>query len=64
MDLDTTMVVADVRMACGEDRHRAVGLIDGRLHVMVFAMRGQAVRVISLRKANDRERREFDAGRS
>jgi uncharacterized DUF497 family protein len=55
MDLDAASVVADERRAYGEVRRQAYGLIDGRLHVLVFTMRGEAMRVISLRKANRRE---------
>jgi len=30
-------------------------MLNGRLHAMAFCLRAHAVRVISLRKANDRE---------
>lgn len=33
----------------------ALGFIGDRLHVLVFTMRGQTLRVISLRRANERE---------
>jgi uncharacterized DUF497 family protein len=33
----------------------AIGFIGLRLHVLVFTMRGQIMRVISLRKANRKE---------
>jgi uncharacterized protein len=45
----------DTRRDYGEPRFIATGLIEGRLHVMVFARRGDATRVIGLRKANRRE---------
>jgi len=38
-----------------EERFIALGLIGERLHSLVFTVRGNAVRVISLRKANRRE---------
>ncbi|HHW4671280.1 MAG TPA: BrnT family toxin, partial [Xylella fastidiosa subsp. multiplex] len=40
-------------------RFEAKGYIGNRLHVMVFCLRGDAVRVISLRKANSREVRSY-----
>ena len=59
MDLDTAFVLADRRRTYGEVRRQAYGLIDGRLHVLVFTMRGEVMRVISLRKANAREVRRY-----
>lgn len=64
MDLDAAQIVTDDRRSYGEARYRAVGFIDDRLCVMIFTMRGLTMRVISLRKANERERRNYDAGRS
>lgn len=40
-------------------RFQATGLIDDRRHVMVYCLRGDAVRVISLRKANPREVKRY-----
>lgn len=55
MDFDTALVVPDERRVYGEARFQAFGLIDGRLHVLAFTMRGETLRAISLRKANSRE---------
>ena len=60
MDLSTSIVIEDYRRDYGERRFSAYGHIGGRLHVLWFTMRGQVVRVIGLRKANDRERRRHD----
>jgi uncharacterized protein len=49
------LVEPDVRKLYGENRYRAIGLINGRLHVAVFTLRGENFRIISLRKANKRE---------
>lgn len=46
----------DTRYDYGETRMQALGTIDGRYHVLVYAWRGERIRVISLRKANRRER--------
>ena len=58
---DTALIVEDLRKEYGERRFRALGLIAGRLHAMVFAPRGGTVHVISLRKANRREMRRYEA---
>ena len=59
MDLDTAVSVEDARTDYGEGRVRMVGYIDGRLHVAVITPRGDKVRVISLRRANQREERAY-----
>ena len=59
MDLDTAVSVEDIRSNYGERRIRIVGRIDGRLHVAVITLRGDKVRVISLRRANRREERAY-----
>jgi hypothetical protein len=54
---DTAFEVEDARYDYGERRWRVIGEIDGRLHVLVYADRGEALRLISLRKADEREAR-------
>ena len=39
----------------GETRYAALGPIEGRLHCVCFTVRGNKLRIISLRKANERE---------
>lgn len=58
---DTALVVEDLRQDYGERRFRALGLIAGRLHALVFTPRAGSVHVISLRKANRRETRRYEA---
>jgi uncharacterized protein len=60
LDFDAALVVADERRDWGEPRFRAFGPIGGRLHVLAFTMRGGALRAISLRKANAREKRRYE----
>lgn len=60
MDFLTAQIIRDDRRDYGEVRFRACGWIDRRLHMLVFTMRGDIVRAISLRKANDRERRRYE----
>jgi len=55
----TAVIREDVRRRYAERRFLATGLIAGRLHVMVYCMRSDVVRVISLRKANTREVRDY-----
>jgi uncharacterized DUF497 family protein len=59
-DFDSALVTEDTRNAYGEERLCAVGFIGDRLHVLVFTLRGENLRVISLRKANARERTIYD----
>ena len=59
LDVDAALVVADRRRAYGEERFQAIAPIDGRLHVLVFTMRGNTLRAISLRKANAREVKRY-----
>ncbi|MGR3492978.1 MAG: BrnT family toxin [Shimia sp.] len=49
----------DTRYDYGETRFQAVGPIGGRLHVLIYALRDSNIRVISLRKANQRETRSL-----
>lgn len=63
LDVDAALVVADRRRAYGEERFQAIGPIGGRLHVLVFTMRGDTLRAISLRKANAREVKRYARGR-
>ncbi len=58
-EFDTAVVAVDSRKSYGETRNIALGYIDARLHVLVFTKRGQTVRVISLRKANEREAKAY-----
>ena len=43
----------------GEVRFGALGYIRDRLHYVVYTMRGDKCRIISLRKANSREERQY-----
>ena len=59
MDVETAISVEDVRKKYGERRLRVLGYIDGRLHAAVITPRAEKNRVISLRRANTRERRAY-----
>ncbi len=60
-DWSTALVAEDTRRNYGERRFQAVGFIGERLHVLVFTPRDQDVHVISLRRANERERKRYAA---
>ena len=60
MDFDTAKYAADNRYDYGELRIRAFGLIGERLHMLVFTMRGDVLRAVSVRKANPKEVRRYD----
>lgn len=59
-DFDTALFMVDDRKDYGEKRYIAYGYIGSRVHAIVFTKRGQTVRVISLRKANEREQEVFN----
>lgn len=59
-DWSSARVEPDERRDYGEPRFVAVGRIEGRVCVMVFTPRGESLRVISLRKANSREVRDYE----
>ena len=54
-DWSSAQIAEDLRRPYGERRFQAQGLIEGKLHVLVFTPRGDTLRIISLRKANSRE---------
>lgn len=56
---ETAVVREDTRKRYSEPRYTATGYIGDRLHVVVFCLRVEAVRVISLRKANSREVKSY-----
>lgn len=55
-DWTTALIVEDKRKDYAEPRYQALGLLGEHLHMLVFTPRGATVHVISLRRANQRER--------
>lgn len=53
--------IEDLRFDYGEQRFITYGYLDGRLCIYCWTWRGPKVRIISLRKANDRERKGYAA---
>jgi uncharacterized protein len=58
-DWETALILEDMRTQYAERRFTASGYIGERLYVMVFCLRADVVRVISLRKANKREEKNY-----
>ena len=54
-----TLTVEDERRDYGETRYITVGFLDGAMVVLVWTPRNDGYRIISLRKANERERKHY-----
>jgi uncharacterized DUF497 family protein len=59
-DFETALTEDDKRRDYGEVRYVSLGRIGERLHVLCFTRTEDGIRVISLRKANDREVKRYD----
>lgn len=55
-----TIDVEDDRQDYGETRWLTFGLLDSRLVALVWTPRDEARHIISMRKANDRERKKYE----
>ena len=63
-DFNTAVVRQDLRTAYPEVRLVAFGFLDARLHVLCFTPIDGGLRVISFRKANPREIRDYEQATS
>jgi len=63
-DFDSAQIVTDERHEYGEVRYRAIGRLGDQIAVVVFTVRNDALRVISLRLASRKERRQYEKGES
>lgn len=54
------IVQADNRHSYGEDRYQLMGKIEQRLFVVVYTPRHEVIRIISARKANQREIKHYE----
>ncbi len=59
-EFDTAAHFTDKREEYGKARYVSIGYIEDRLYVMVWTKRTEALRIISLRKANKRERTRYE----
>ncbi len=55
------LIIPSIRPQDGEERFKAVGLADGKLHTAVFTWRGELPRFISVRRSNAGEERAYHA---
>ncbi len=60
LDWSSAIIEEDVRKNYSERRYLTLGLIEDRLHAVVFKPRAGKVHVISLRKANQREVKDYE----
>ncbi len=60
LDWETAVAVEDTRKDYGERRLRVLAFLGERLHAAVITMRGDAMHVISFRKANEKEVRRYE----
>jgi uncharacterized DUF497 family protein len=56
---ETSLIAEDIRHDYEEKRYQALGFIDLKLHMLVFTLRAELIHVISLRRANQRERKKY-----
>ena len=61
LDWSSALIGEDTRKDYGEKRYQVIGYVGGRLHVAIFTPRPPALHVISLRWANERERKRYAA---
>lgn len=54
-----TFTIEDARHSYGEVRFQTVGLLEGRMVMVVWTPRDDARHVISMRKCNEREKKKF-----
>lgn len=54
----------DRRRDYGEERHQTIGEVDGKTFFVVFTQRGEAVRIISARRAHDHEDQAYREGKA
>jgi uncharacterized protein len=60
LDWSSALIVEDERKDYGERRFQVLGFIGDRLHAVVFTPRMDKIHVISLRKANVREVKQYE----
>ncbi len=58
------LLIPTIRLDDEEERWKAIGLVDGKLYTAVHVLRGKVIRMISVRRSNDGERRNYDRNSS
>ena len=57
---DRALIVDRTRHQDGEARFGAIGMFNHRLHTVIFTWRGNLMRIISFRPANDQEKKIYE----
>jgi uncharacterized DUF497 family protein len=60
LDWANEMVWQDVRQNYNEVRMRGLVPLEGKIYAVVYVLRAESTRMISLRKANNREMKQYD----
>lgn len=60
---DEALIEEDQRKDYGEQRYNLIGPISARLIVVTFSKRDDGARIISMRKANQREQKKYNQKR-
>ena len=60
LDWSSMLIVTDTRRDYGEDRYQGFGVIGSRLYFVAFTPHDDTMRVISFRKANNREIHDYE----
>ena len=59
-DWETAIETIDDRNDYGEERWVALSFIGNRLHVLIYTLRSENIRIISLRNATKREKEYYE----
>jgi len=59
-DWARAVIVDRSRHADGEPRFAGIGPLDDKIHTLIFTMRGDKVRIISLRRSNKQEEKIYE----
>ena len=54
-------VTPTIRLGDEEERFKAIGMVDGKLYTAIHVWRGDVVRMISVRRSNASEQRDYDS---
>jgi uncharacterized DUF497 family protein len=60
LDWNGMQVVPDLRYAYGEDRYKGIAALGNRLYAVIYTPRDDVKRIISLRKASQKEFDEYE----
>ena len=53
------IISTSIRPVDEEDRNKAVGIVEGKLYTAVHVWRDEVIRLISVRRSNGREQRDY-----